>query len=431
MTQPYENKSIDDAWLVNVTLFRPGLVDLDGAMIAGVVALGLALLLLASPLLSRESMMRKPLSSSFAMLITPSLVLLAPRWYGTWTSTDIIPALMWTLLAFLYLRHCERLEGSEERRKDLVLLWVLTSYAITVKVSFLPAMLLPMLASIRDLRVNGLSRSTRVALHVSWMILTIWVVCNLLVSGCVVYPVAFTCVDTFPWAVDSALATAEKNWIVSWARRPGAFYNENLSSWTWLTDWWLQNSGAWLAGFFLKATTAITLISLTLRLVVSKTGNIYPYNASHEKSKALGGLLLTVVAALGFWFLTAPDPRFATALVLVFAFLPGTYILREAVSDIPRVLFHGGWVLSCSFLVLWSLKDLNQLRQSPVWLRAEESIPKPAVRTQMMGELLVNVPINGDQCWRARLPCTPYPGIAIMPVEAGRHLQLRRIRVKP
>jgi hypothetical protein len=264
------------------------------------------------------------------------------------------------------------------------------------------------------------------------MILTIWVVRNLLVSGCVVYPVAFTCVDALPWAIDSAQATGEKNAIVSWARRPGPFFNENLSSWTWLTDWWLQNSGAYLAGFILKATTIIILVSLTLRLVVSRTGNIRRCNVSHDKSKALVGLLLTVVAALGFLFLTAPDPRFARSLVLVFAVLPGTYILREAVSDIPRVLFHGALVLFCSFLVLWSLKDLNQLRQSPVWLRAEESIPIPVVKTQMMGELLVNVPVNGDQCWRARLPCTPYPGAnAIMSVEAGRHLQLRRIRVKP
>jgi hypothetical protein len=148
----------------------------------------------------------------------------------------------------------------------------------------------------------------------------LWMAQNLVLSGCLAYPVVQTCFD-LPWAINPAKAQNEIRWITAWARVAGHEPSDPiLVGYSWMKLW---SSEYWtLLTTLMKIlglAAALTFASVMLRLRSAGIGVVaWPM----------------VVATLGlvFWFLTAPDPRFgagfiialpALALALPLSWFPG------------------------------------------------------------------------------------------------------------
>ena len=126
--------------------------------------------------------------------------------------------------------------------------------------------------------------------------------------------------------------------------------------------------------------------------------------------KRLFALFIPFVAAIIFWFFTAPDWRFLGAIPQLFIGLSGWIFLR---ISIPRSIstYNDKWppYVASSFvsiIVLVLMTKTADFKTLP--LTGWHSIPKvEVVRKETNSNLPVWIPANGDQCWDSVLPCAP------------------------
>jgi hypothetical protein len=117
------------------------------------------------------------------------------------------------------------------------------------------------------------------------------------------------------------------------------------------------------------------------------------------------------MAAIVFWFFTAPAPRFANATFMLLSvsaimmLLTGIqpYTSKVGMAKVLCLLFVVGNLNFLGFVYLRyeTFKDISL----DGW-HAAKQVPLD-VKVTTSG-LRVYVPISGNQCWDAPLPCTPY-----------------------
>ncbi|MBV9300386.1 MAG: hypothetical protein JO066_15595 [Verrucomicrobia bacterium] len=135
-----------------------------------------------------------------------------------------------------------------------------------------------------------------------------WICCGYITSGCPFFPSDFGRLN-FDWAVPRQLATFEKDAVFAWARAPGLAPKEVLGNWNWLSPWIVR---------ILSDTWAVKPLLLGIVGFLLFLGRLVMQPPLQVERR---WLVLLVPSAVGilFWFLTAPDPRFAQAVLWVFA----------------------------------------------------------------------------------------------------------------
>ncbi len=236
----------------------------------------------------------------------------------------------------------------------------------------------------------------------------VWMVRGVILSG---YPAFPSTLGAFPvpWRVPTEVAINEANWIRSWARQPGQHWVTVLGNQAWLRPW-------------LETVSPQVLRPLNLALVsgligaATLAGPRLPW-----RRIGLGSLwLLPTLPALVFWFVSAPDYRFAGATFWII----GLGLTMLAVRGSARH-FAGGpppvavQLAVVAMALLWvapvrpplfrvdspsALFDWQSPRYQPQYILARTN-----------SGLSVRVPLGTDQCWALPLPCTPYlrPGLRL------------------
>jgi len=135
-----------------------------------------------------------------------------------------------------------------------------------------------------------------------------WVTCGYITSGCPFFPSEIGRLG-FDWTVPHELARLEKDAAFAWARAPGLPVVEVLGTWDWITPWAERLLSSPLA---VKPSLVAMMgtVLLLARLLTSSRPRV-------ERWWVV--LLIPSSVGLGFWFLTAPDPRFAQATLWIFA----------------------------------------------------------------------------------------------------------------
>jgi hypothetical protein len=119
-------------------------------------------------------------------------------------------------------------------------------------------------------------------------------------------------------------------------------------------------------------------------------------------------LAVPLLGALGFWFFSAPDPRFLGAIV-VLCFAWSLWLFCKAVvcggqqgSYRARVQITLNYLAVMGALALFVRWSLAGLVPQPGWgpLPVAETAPE-ANRSGLQAF----VPTNGSQCWNSALPC--------------------------
>jgi hypothetical protein len=338
------------------------------------------------------------------------------------TSTDVPANLLafcaWVLFCKLML--VDEIDSSINEGWDFVLLLILIALAVTFKLSMLPAALfLPLLllrASVRQITVLFVARSV---LFITLFYCILWLARNLVLTGCIVYPVSVTCLSV-PWGVGAATAKIDAAWITGWARHPGLDALEFLGV---LNMKWIP---AWFKGTADPYWQTNVRGSVELKLVVASVSFItlsYVFMEPRDQSSLIRNSPILVVASivcavtgLVLWFLAAPDLRFSWAF---FAILSAT------------LMFHGLCVFDFTLPKI-GLKPLR-LRKFLTWsvvLAATAAIiqlqsgslvpvvaPTPPFKiVTVSGNWQIYMPTSGDQCWEL-FPCAGSLGL-LKPVES-------------
>ena len=149
---------------------------------------------------------------------------------------------------------------------------------------------------------------TRFCLVFLAVMLVPWISCGYITSGYPFFPSEIGRIG-FDWAAPHDLASLEKDAAIAWARAPGLPVLEVLRNPAWITPWAkrLLNDPLVLKPSLIASVGVVLLV---VSLLTSSRPRI-------ERRWVV--LLIPSSVSLGFWFLTAPDPRFAQATLWIFA----------------------------------------------------------------------------------------------------------------
>lgn len=270
---------------------------------------------------------------------------------------------------------------------------------VTVKLSFaaFAGALIPLTLAVWLRRASPERRKT-----LAWiggaaaLILVPWLARGVILSGYPAYPITAGALPV-AWRVPEATAISQSDWIRSWARQPEARPEDTLNSWDWLRPWLdrlllMYDVGAALC--FACAAGVILLAGRVLRRVRPTGHGLWP-------------VLLPPAVSLIAWFFTAPAYRFASGSI-------------AALGAGSLVIALHGWRRPAGRRRAWIVPALLAALCLPLiagfrWTGPGADggfhpLPPADVQTFTTASgLVVYTPREGDQCWDAPLPCTPYP----------------------
>jgi hypothetical protein len=320
------------------------------------------------------------------------------------TQTDEPAAIACLVAVGIAFDELRRKAGKEEHcHSRLVVAASLLALAITFKESTIVFAGLAWCMAFSRIWMRGRSnRGGRIyiagALMISAAILLPWFAHGITLSG---YPFFPSAMFGFPgdWKAPLSVTNFYTAAIRSWGRLPNAPLADTRG-FTWLGEWLhhaLRNR-----------------ISFQVPLVISLSGLAIALGAwIRRKSRPPCPwlwLLLPSVASIFFWFWASPDLRFAQFAIWTTAGTLGAWGIVSAVSEDRD---GRAWVPLTALFVLmaWCLISFGWKApyQSLVSARELSRLPRAdvVIRHTTSG-LAVNVPVEGNQCWDAPLPCTPY-----------------------
>lgn len=239
----------------------------------------------------------------------------------------------------------------------------------------------------------------RRALGLGLALLGLWSARNVVQSGYLAFPVEASAMPV-AWRVPAESAAALARQIVGWARAPGPGYSEAASGWGWFGPWLSATARHKPAALAFAFALAYLVARVARRLRERELGR--PADEEHGGGRrGLHALFGASLGALGVWFLTAPDVRFAGALFWLLG-IAAALLLLDRLRVAERVRLRAVVVLSAAL----------SLRALVLSWTAPPAPPEPRVETlrvTLPSGLVVHVPAEGERCGEAPIPCTATP----------------------
>lgn len=194
-----------------------------------------------------------------------------------------------------------------------------------------------------------------------------------------------------------------------------------MGNWSWVGGWLTRSAGDW----GIRLALGLLALALTLWLVKGWRGRNTPSGGSVRPQAPLW-LLVPVGAAVGLWFLSAPDPRFAWGQIVLLGAIPAavalTGLLAERAAPVAAAIATVA-VVPAVIGVLVTIDGATEEGETIVtfsgvpWTisAALEPVPGPELATYTLptGEELIT-PTADDRCWTAFPLCRPYPNDSLI-----------------
>jgi len=323
---------------------------------------------------------------------------------------DVASSILQILLFIYFVRAIDEKPSDTDSVSQLMFILIISAAAITVKLSNLLYVIsictILIFIRLKPLYVSPKQISLIVIklLALPALIIFIWSLRGVFLSGCPAYPSTIGCINAH-WSIPIESVKNEADWVYSWARLPHQTPDKVLNSWDWLTPWFYRV--IW--------ENKKNILIVVYPLLIFLTGVILSfilYVRQPLPQKVNGNWFLIpipILVSLFFWFYLAPDIRFAHSLFWIAPIAATIIILKfiessgkQNVSIILILLFIIN--ANVAFILIRNPQILTNIS-------VEGYMPIPVVnlteKTTLSG-LKVLSPTEGDQCWDSRIPCTPY-----------------------
>jgi hypothetical protein len=323
------------------------------------------------------------------------------------TQTDEPATIACLVAAGILLEEFHRKDAESDRglgRARLVVAASLFALAVTFKESTILFAFLSWCFAVgriwsKDRPSGKRNLSIAAALTPSAFIVLPWLVRGIILSSYPFFP-ATTMGLSVDWKTPAAVADWYAVLANSWGRMPDVAI-ESTRGFAWLRPW-LHGAIRNRAAF--QAPLLISLASLGLLAGLWFRKRTCPVHSSLW-------LLAPSLAGIVFWFIAAPALRFVQFTIWTLAGTVGTWAIVSLTSGHSRVALDRIFLAGLSVLLLWCLISFGWKPAYERLLASQPLAPLPqpsVVARQTLSGLTVYVPAEGNQCWDAPLPCTPY-----------------------
>jgi hypothetical protein len=317
-------------------------------------------------------------------------------------SPDVAVALFsWVVLLLL----AEKLEAGTEKVLDrnALVIATLAIFAAVTKLSAIPLLLAPASLVARNLRHDR--RRALALCGVAAAVAAPFFLRNVILSGYWLFPATWSRVPGLAWTVPPETAAALVTAIRNWARLPNRPYVSAFDFAAWVPTWIHYLS--WAERMILAALPVLALIHVVRALRKSPAGR--------QIAPVPGYPILVGIALTGtlFWLINAPDPRFGWSFFPFLTLLLAAPLLRPWIERLPLR------ALALALTLILLDQGRRVIAQEGASLAGHWLWPAPppavATRTVVLDGLKIQVPVAGEQCWDAPLPCAPLLDPALAP----------------
>lgn len=323
---------------------------------------------------------------------------------------DIASSALQILIFIYFIRIIDENPSAPNSISQIVFILVISATAVTIKVSNLfyaiSICAVVLLARLKPLYVSPKQMFFVVIKLIALpaLIIFIWSLRGILLSGCPVYPSTVGCINAH-WSVPIEAVKNEADWVYSWARLPHQTPDKVLNSWDWLKPWFFRE--IW-GNKWNMVKVVYPLSIFIIGVIISFI--LYIHQPLSQKGNRYWFLVLTpILIGLFFWFYLAPDIRFAHSLFWIAPIAASIVALKLIeTSGKPR----NGIILMLFFIINANVAvTLIMSLQKLTSVSTEGYMPIPVVnlaeKTTLSG-LTVLSPAESDQCWDSKIPCTPH-----------------------
>ncbi|MDH5505893.1 MAG: hypothetical protein OEZ02_01580 [Anaerolineae bacterium] len=414
----------DSTWFITSALFgytfpRNFIIKLDLIGAPGLTTItryfnpfhsvnGILFLLLSAYLLAGISRLLRRGTSFSDLVKLPLFIALIYLYSGADISAphpDMAANLFLWLVFLLFL---EKLDRGEPARFDhfssLILLFSL--FAVTLKLSTLPVLLLPAGLLLREFPARRLN-ALKIGLSAALLILSPWIARTVILTGYLLYP--FPEIDLFnlDWKVPPGTVHQLRQVITAWGRVRDLDYRLILAMpfSTWVPIWFASS---------LSLPDKVIVLAIPGSAAVMLVLGLSPWKdrlAKVLRNPHLRLLLLVLLAGVAFWFFTAPAIRFAFGFIIM---------LLAVLLSLLLINANASWRTLSQILVL----ALVVFQGASLYRLTKEMFRSPGIKQRFyvplgyhrvsvfemrLGDhpLFFSSPGNLSLCGYSDLPCAP------------------------
>ncbi len=249
-------------------------------------------------------------------------------------NTDIPAALLTIYCFYLALRLSDEEFMSARYMREWGLLVALSLFAVFIKLSQLPILILPLVYGVRIYRVAShlwFDRGVLAIITVSGVLSVFWLIRGLFTSGCLFYPLPQSCLTWVPWVATLDLAIPQQNAIRAYGLYGQSGINPGFDDWTWFSSWWQRfTEHHFVRGmmFMLMLGLLVVVLSWARHYWLTSRRVVVDDDLRHSNRKQVpvnlqpaGWLAGLSLVAIVYWFLSAPDIRFGYGYLTAFVAL--------------------------------------------------------------------------------------------------------------
>lgn len=333
----------------------------------------------------------KPLLLWLALLAISMMSYTQVRLTATSASPDFIAALYVWLIFYLLIKS----ETLKESPTHKIIIIFLSVFAITIKLSTAPVIIITLLLLYQLLRLKKI-KAVLVALLFTIVTIIPFIARNVISSGYVSFPSVIPDITNVDWKFSNELTILEKDYITAYAKgirdgsRKDAQVQERSKAFTeWLPDWWIIQS--------LPDKMLLVLAALSFAGILIKIKKAFQY----EEVKVA---TICAMAGMLFWFIQAPDPRFGFGFIIALPAIALTrlysfpFIVTQRISLSVTILTG---ILISAYIIYRSVFFFT-----PRQLLLPEGLVKSSYSTIRCNDTIFNIPEKGSPCGDTKVPCT-------------------------
>jgi len=321
--------------------------------------------------------------------------------YGTDRGGQIIAFVIF-IVAFNYLNL-----KNINKLNDLKILFILITYIISFKSYFIVYLLIPLLFFFEEKNTKQIFKDLKIIITLSFFVV-LFLFINFSNSGCLLYPLKYSCFDNFSWSVTQKIAEHFSSWYELWSKA-GATPDyrvqnpaEYVKNFNWVSNW-VKN---YFMGKGLQANSIILAIVIYF-LIFLRSKNIVKKN---YKFYSLYSLLILFFL---IWFNKHPDLRYGGfVLYTLIFFIPiSIYLSRFVINKNNLNKFFlltviGTVIIFNSINILRITKSFNSERE----LYSFKNFPffnirQPSYEIILLNDLSKAYLVKEDMCWATPTPC--------------------------
>ncbi len=290
-----------------------------------------------------------------------------------------------------------------KKNYDYFFLTLIGVFAFLNKSTLVLALLIPALIILKNFKFKDL----KIVYSLSSIFLISWIIKNILISGCFLYPTEISCIKYLGWTDIKEIkyeSTSAEAWSKSWPKRDlkNIEMDDYIKNFNWLKSW-LKDHGVYIS----KIILPYFALSLILVKYISSRDSS---NLKIEKNYLYSILLLVSLFGSFLFFLKFPLYRYGYSYLITFfilsCFYPFKFVKKSNLINISKIFF-----IICLVTIISKqiLRISNNYNNKSAWPNIYSFSKKNLVKSKKI-KLSENFYVyqSEDVCMYSQSPCTNY-----------------------